>query len=147
MPLRLGDHRGALGPLGDLVPLRFGIVGRGLIGPGAVTTQTGGGNVADDVVDTLGRESLAVRSWVSRLPSGLASGGALDHGLGLTRGIGGGWSREVGGVARQLPTQVVDFSFQFGDALQRRLQGSRPVDALRTRCHRRRSNNTRGPRR
>ena len=126
MPLMLGHHRGDFGQFGDLVPLRFGIVGRGLIGQGTVTTQAGGGHVADDVVEALGRESLAVSlavmAGVSRLPSGLASGGAFDHGLGRTRGIGGGRGRGVGGVAGQLSAEVADFGFQFGNPMQRSLQ-------------------------
>ena len=34
MPLMLGHHRGNFGQLGDLVPLRFGIVGAGSSGKG-----------------------------------------------------------------------------------------------------------------
>jgi hypothetical protein len=147
MPLMLGHHRGDFGQLGDLVPLRFGIVGRGLIGQGTVTTQAGGGHVADDVVDALGRESLAVMTGVSRLPAGLSSGGAFDHGLGRTKGIGGGRGRGVGGVAGQLSAEVADFGFQFGNPLQRSLQESTQMDALRTRCPRRRSDITHGLRR
>ena len=67
---------------------------------------------------TRGRESLAVMTGVSRLPAGLASGGAFNHGLGRTRGIGGGRGRGVGGVAGQLSAEVVDFGFQFGNPMQ-----------------------------
>lgn len=138
MPLVLGDHRGDLGQLGDLVPLRFGIVGCGLIGQGTVAAQTGGRDVADDVIDSLGWESLAMMSWVSGLPAGLAPRRAFLHGLGRTGWIGGGRNRGVRGVPLQLPSQVANLGLQFGNPLQRSLQESTQLDALRTHHHWRR---------
>src|SRR3954447_24022636 len=97
-----------------------------------VATQAGGGRVADDLVDALGREALAVVSRVSGLRARLASGGAFDHRLGGTRRIGGRWDRGVGGVAIELLAEIADLGFQISDPLERSLQESPESIALGT---------------
>src|SRR5512135_1094203 len=101
-----------------------------------VAAEAGGGHVADDVVDALGRESLAVVSRVSGLPARLASGGAFDYRLGGTRRIGGGWDRGVGGVAIKLLAEIADLGFQVGNPLERGLQESPVFIALGAQGHR-----------
>src|SRR5512135_1951092 len=95
-----------------------------------VAAQAGGGHVADDVVDTLSREALAV---VSRVRARLPSGGAFDHRLGGTRRVGGRWDRGVGGVAMELLAEIADLGFQVSDPLERSLQESPVSIALGTR--------------
>src|ERR687895_755312 len=89
-----------------------------------VAAEAGGWHVADDVVDALGREPLAVMPRVSGLSARLASGGAFDRRLGGPRRIGGGRDRGVGGVAIQLLAEIADLGFQVGNPLERGLQES-----------------------
>src|SRR5512135_576795 len=100
-----------------------------------VAAQAGGGHVADDVVDALSREALAVVSRVSRLRARLPSGGAFDHRLGGTRRVGGRWDRGVGGVAMELLAEIADLGFQVSNPLERSLQESPVSIALGTRGH------------
>ena len=100
-----------------------------------VAAQAGGGHVADDVVEALGREALAVVSRVSGLPARFAPGGAFDHRLGGTRRIGGRWDRGVGGVAIELLAEIADLGFQVSNPLERSLQESPVSIALGTLSH------------
>ena len=100
-----------------------------------VAAQAGGGHVADDVVDSLSREALAVVSRVSGLPARLTSGGAFDHRLGGPRRIGGRWDRGVGGVAREWLAEIADLGFQVSNPLERGLQESPVLIALGTKDH------------
>src|SRR5436305_2533710 len=102
-----------------------------------VAAQAGGGQVTDDVIDALGRESLAMVSRVTGLSTRLASGGTFHHRLGGTRRIGGGWDRGVGRVAVALLPQIADFGFQVRDPLERGDQESALLVALGTLDHRR----------
>src|SRR5512142_603969 len=101
-----------------------------------VAAEAGGGHVADDMVDALGWESLAVVSRVCGLPGRVASGGAFGHRPGGTRRVGGGWDRGVGGVAVELLPQIADLGFQISDPLERRGQESTLCVALGTLDHR-----------
>ena len=77
------------------------------------------GDIIDDGVDPLRRESATEMARVAGLPAPLAPGAGLDDRLGGTRGIGGGRDRGIGGILIEAEPQLMDDGLQLGDPLQR----------------------------
>ena len=94
-----GDDRGQRRDLHDLVPSRLRVSGPCVGGQARAAGAAGVGQVVDDLVDTLGRQELAVVSGVAGASAGLAAAALLavsELGLQVQRVGTGGLGRVAG---------------------------------------------------
>ena len=131
MALEFGDHGADLGQLGELVPDRFGVGRRGLLGQRGVAGLAMAGDQGNDVLHARGRQTAALVPRVSGLAAALASRGFLDDGRRGSGWVGRGSQRGVGGVEPQALLQVTDLTFQALDTLLQRRDEGVTLDASR----------------
>ncbi len=128
MALVLGDASGDRRQFGDLVPGRLRVVRPGLLRQGAVATPAVRRQVANDLMNLLGRQADGRGGRMAGLSARFAAGGLLDDGLGRIGRVGRGRQRGIAGVLSQAGLQVAHERLQFGDTpLQLATTGTAPL--------------------
>ena len=115
MSLVLGNDRRQLGEFGNLMPARLRVARSRLGRQRSLALGADRGHIGHDLVDPLGRETMAMMSRMSGLTAWFASARGLAHRLGGTQRIGRRGDRGVGRVLIEPFLEVPDEGFEFGD--------------------------------
>ena len=113
--LVLGNDRRQLGEFGNLMPARLRVARSRLGRQRSLALGADRGHIGHDLVDPLGRETMAMMSRMSGLTAWFASARGLAHRLGGTQRIGRRGDRGVGRVLIEPFLEVPDEGFEFGD--------------------------------